>query len=274
MSSQMPKKAVKSLDQSEFVVASTMTAKSSVAVKLTEVYAPTRSGDGQGPPMTDFDAAQESNAALLGHASGEVRRTQQVYGAARVQVSKARDQRKQQFQRVKEVHRDVRKSVEGTHGEAALLLVGLEAAPARTITAAREQTLEAVGRMRNPELVAQVPGARAGQEPLDFEHLANALEAEVLKLDEAMAAVKNAVKLADQALVAKKQALAYHRRVYVNVARIQEAYFRLAGFDDLAERIRVAEPVRRTEKPAEAPEETPEPTSPSPLPEEEAPVTA
>ena len=67
MSSHMPKKAVKSLDQSDFVVASTMTAKSSVAVKLTEVYAPTQTGDGQGPPMTDFDAAQESNAALLGH---------------------------------------------------------------------------------------------------------------------------------------------------------------------------------------------------------------
>lgn len=270
MSSQMPKVAVRSLDKSEFVVASTMTAKSSVTAKLTEVYSPPQSLEGEGPPTPDFDAAQEANAALLRRSGSELRSKQQVYGALRVQVKKAFAQRNEQFNEVRRVHRDSRKSVAGTHGEEALLLVGLEAPPANTPSAEREQALEAVVRMRNPELAARLPEERAGQEPLDFERLANAFEAAVSKLDEAMAALKNAIKLADQALLARNEALAFHVRVYVNVTRIQEAYFRLAGFDDLAERIRAAEPSRRTEKP----EETPEPTPPSPSPEEEAPVTA
>jgi len=39
--------------------------------------------------MTDFDAAQESNAVLLGHTAGEARRTEQGYRAQRVQVAHA-----------------------------------------------------------------------------------------------------------------------------------------------------------------------------------------
>ena len=271
MSSQMPKSAVKSLDKSEFVVASTMTAKSSVTAKLTEVYASPQSLEGEGPPTPDFDAAQEANSALLRRSGSELRGKQRVYGAHRVQVTKAYAQRNEQFKEVKRVHRDSRKSVAGTYGEEALLLVGLEAAPASTPSAEREQALEAVGRMRNPELAARLPEERVGQEPLDFERLANAFEAAVKKLDEAMAALNHAIKLADQALLARNEALAFHLRVYVNVTRIQDAYFRLAGFDDLADRIRAAEPSRRTEKP----EETPEPAPPSPSPEEEVPpVTA
>jgi len=268
MSSQMPKKAVRSLDKAEFVVASTMTAKSSVTAKLTEVFRPPV--EEEGPPIPDFDAAQEANAALLRRSGGEARRTQQVYGAQRVQVTKAFEQRNEQYKEVLRVHRDSRKSVDGTYGPEALALVGLESPPANTPSAVREQSLESVTRMRNPALAARLPEARAGQVPLDFARLAAAIEAAVRKLDEAMAALKNAIKLADQALVARNQALAFHLRVYVSVARIQEAYFRLAGFDDLAERIRAAEPSRRTEKP----EETPEPAPPSPSPEEEAPVTA
>lgn len=265
----MSKSAVRSLDKAEFVVHSTRTVQPSVTAKLQNVFSPLRGGEGEGTPTPDWDVAQEANAALLTHASREVRQTDEVYRAEQVKVSEVGRERRSQVDLFLSVYRDLRKSFEGTYGEDALPLVGLDAVPARSIPAVREQAAKVVDRMRSPDLIARlVP--RPGQKHLEIEELVDELEAQVRALNDAAEEYKRQRKVADQAFVAKEEALAFHRRVYVNVTRIQEAYCRLAGFDELARRIRAAEISRRS-APSDEPE--PEPTPPS-SPAEEAPVTA
>ena len=51
-----------------------------------------------------------------------------------------------------------------------------------------------------------------------------------------------AKKRRDDALIAKKAAVKRLRSLYANIARIQEGYFRLAGLEELADRIRLTIP--------------------------------
>jgi hypothetical protein len=80
------------------------------------------------------------------------------------------------------------------------------------------------------------------------------MEADVRALVDLMAALTVVRKRTDESLVAKRQALARHHRRYLNVARVQEAYYRLAGLDELADRIR---PFKRSpRRPPEPADET------------------
>ncbi len=86
-----------------------------------------------------------------------------------------------------------------------------------------------------------------------------------------MAAIKRMRKQVDASLVVKRETLKRHRRLYLNVARIQEGYYRLAGLDELADRIRSREPGRRKqESSGDQPEDSEEESEDS----EEAPEAA
>jgi hypothetical protein len=61
---------------------------------------------------------------------------------------------------------------------------------------------------------------------------------EVAALGESLTELDRMLKEGDQALVNRQATLDSQRRTYVNVARSQEAYYRLAEEDDLADRIR------------------------------------
>lgn len=268
MATQMQKSAVRSLDKAEFVVQSTRTTKSSVTANLDNVFSPLRQGEDEGTPTPDWDVAQEANAALLDHASSEVRSKDEVFRTAKVRVSEVGRKRRSQVSRIQGIYRDLRKSAEGAYGPDALALLGLDALPALGIPAVREQAVKLAGRMRSPDLIARLV-LRPGQTHLDIAKLADGLETQVGILNDLVEEYKRQRKVADQAFVAKEEALAFHRRVYVNVTRIQEAYYRLAGLDELARRLRSAEPSPRSS----SPDDTREPNPPS-SPAEEAPVTA
>ena len=70
-------------------------------------------------------------------------------------------------------------------------------------------------------------------------------------------------KRADESIVAKREAQKRHRRIYSNVARIQEGLYRLAGLDELADRIRATVP-RKAREAEEAAEPNGAPESPEP----------
>ena len=265
MKSQTSKAALKSLDRTEFLVMSMRTHQPNVSARLTEAFE--RIG-GAGAPAPDWDLVQESHAALLEASATEVRRTDQVYRLTRVKLSEMRRDRRELVGKLKTRHRDLRKSFNGTYGEDALPFVGLDAAPERRFVAFREQQLEVLERMRDPELAARLPAPRAGQAAPDLLALADAIQAEILELEAAMAAIKGMRKQVDESLVVKRETLREHRRLYVNVARILEGYYRTAGLDELAERVRSpAQPRRRrTDETAEPTDDSQEPPAGSEVP--------
>ena len=257
MSSQTSKAALHSLDRTEFLVMSTRIQKPSVSGELAEIFRPVLpQGEGESPRMPDWDALQETHALLLETSAAEVRRTDQAHRLNKVRLSELRRGRRLLVAALKTRHRDLRSSFSGTYGKEALPLVGLDAPPERRFVAVREQQLEVLERMRDPQLTSQLPAPRSGQAALDLTAIAGAMEAEILELEAAVAAIQRMRKRVDAALVVKRETLRQHRRLYVNVARIQESYYRLAGLDELADRIRSPElPRRKAEQ--EAPEEPP-----------------
>ena len=147
--------------------------------------------------------------------------------------------------------------------------MGLDAPPVRAFTALREQNLDMVERMRTPDLASRLGTPLAGQDPLKVDKLANGLEKSVQAFEKVTNDITDMIKIRDEALVAKKEAQKYQLRVLANVARIQEGYYRLAGLDDLADRIRVTIPKRSTKPseetgpPTETPDETPTEDTPT-----------
>ncbi len=271
--SQMSNPALKSLDLAEFVVTSTRTQKPTVSAGLNQLFYPDppQAVDGGASEVLDFDHIQDANADLLEKWSWEVRRTDQEHRHNLVRAKELRRQRKEVGGELREWHRGLRKSVEGTYGDDALPIVGLDAPPARRHVAVREQLSEVVERMRDQETPSRLPAAKAGLKPLDLKSIADALEIELRRFAEILKALKQRRKMATESRIARKNALKTHRRVYVNVAHIQEGYYRLVGLDDLADRIRTAGPPRRsapktdeTEAPAEAAETEPAATPETP----------
>ncbi len=249
MNSQTSKAALKSLDLTEFLVMSTRIQKPSVSGELVQVFRPViPEGESAGIPMPDWDGLQESHALILEASATEVRRADQAHRINKVTMTERRRKRRKLVGNLKTRHRDLRSSFSGTYGKEALALVGLDAPPERRFVAVREQQLEILERLRDGELASQLPEPRSGQAPLDLAAIADSMEAEILELEEIMEAIKRMQKRVDAALVAKRETLRRHRRLYLNVARIQESYYRLAGLDELADRIRSPKLPRR--KPA------------------------
>jgi hypothetical protein len=98
---------------------------------------------------------------------------------------------------------------------------------------------------------------------VDFDEVADDLESEEKALRSALNRVDAAKKKADGTLLAKRKAADVLRRTLGWVGQTTEGLFRLAGEDELAERIRTS--TRRPSRPTEPPEEA-APDSPVPEP--------
>lgn len=264
MASQATQETLTSLDRAEFLGKSTRQQQPLVTPRLVQVYGtlPPRA-EGEPPRVLDFDDLQEANAELLDEATREVRVTAHAYRQAKVKLSKLRVDRREQGKDLRKRHRNTRKTFEGTHGKDSLPLVGLDAQPEPAYTALREQWVEVIQRMRTPDLAARLGDPLAGQEPLKLDKLADGHEAAVQAFEKVTDDITTMTKIKDEALVAKKEAQKYQRRVLANVARIQEGYYRLAGLDDLADRIRVTIPKRSAKPTDETPGDTPTDDAPA-----------
>ena len=121
--------------------------------------------------------------------------------------------------------------------------------------ALREQCLETIDLLADEELASKLGEVRPGHAPLDLVEITTDMKAEVKRFEELYNAITEMKKVLDEALVAKREAAKRHRRIYANVARIQEGFYRLVGLDELADRIRVTIPVRRARSAEEEPAE-------------------
>jgi hypothetical protein len=252
---QTSKAALASKGRADFVVTSTRTANARVSVALDQLYAGVLR-EGEVPPP--WDLVQEAQARILDQSTAEVVGTDDRHRRNLVEASQLRRQRQQLIRSLERRIRDLRKSFDGHHGEASLELVGLEDPPAETQAALTKQVQDVLLRLRDP--VLELPPPQPGVTALDPGQIADAIEADVGALTEVMAALTTARKRSDESLVAKREALALHRDRYLNVARIQEAFYRLVGLHDLADRIRpLGRPWRRPPEPAEEPPPAPPP---------------
>ena len=279
MTSQTSKAALWSFEQAEWLATSTQTQNPMVSGELDELYRSILPEGEEVPDLPDFKVVQSSNVLLLLHSADNVRRADQAHRKNLVELDNMRSRRRQMAEGFKQRYRDERKSFEGTYGEDSLAYVGLDAPPGLSFLAVREQLLEFRERLRDPETPGKLGNPLPGHSPVEPETLADAVDGEVSAYDTLMTDIRQQRKRADESLSVKKAALADHRRVVVNVARIQEGYYRLVGLDDLADRIRAARR-RRKAKEDETPEngaqpengETPESPESAEMPE--SPVAA
>lgn len=254
MSSQSNRETVLSLDKAEYLGASTKTHMPTVSPKLDEVYGmlPPR-GEGEGPRTHDWDGLQGDNADLLDHSSRNVRSTSHAYRVAKVRVFEIRRRRDAKGTDLRQHHRSLKKRFLAGYDEDDLDLVALELPPSPRIADLREQCRDFVERARDPELPAKLRGPKTPTAALEFPALADEFEEIVDDYDELNKELKEAEKERDEAFAAREAAKQLNRRIYTNVARIQEGFYRLAGLDELADRIRKTIPVRSPRPDSDSP---------------------
>jgi len=265
MSSNSTRDTVLSLDKTEYLGASTRTHMPTVSPRLAEVYSVLPpSGEGEGPRNLDFDGWQGSNADLLDYSSRNVRETSHAYRVAKVKVFEIRRRRDENGQDLRGHHRSLKKRFLAGYEEEDLDLVALESPPSPRIADLREQSRDFVERARDPELPAKLRGPKTPTAALDFPALADEFEEKVNVYDQRNKELKEAEKQRDEALAAKRAAKELNKRIYTNVARIQEGLYRLAGLDELADRIRITIPVRSSKPATDTPAPDGEPADPPP----------
>ncbi len=249
---------LKQLEKTDFLVVSGKTQKPTVNDRLAELGPAIIGGAGE-TPAPDWNQVQEWGIAALESSAAEVREKDRGHRKTRVRLSDARRDRNGKMTLITAAHRALRQSFTGTYGVASLPLMGLDEAPARPLLAVREQMREVVGRMRDPQLADDLPVPLAGQQPIDLESVAAAREAEIGDLEAQTGEVDSLRKQKDEALVGRDEAMKQNRRVYSNVGRLLEGVYRLAGLDELADRIRATTRAARKKEEAEpetAPSET------------------
>lgn len=253
MGSQTTVATLRSLDLGEYVITSTRTQKPEVSGELGHLFLKVVPDDRQSEvTVPDWDQIQEANASLLECSLANVRDKDQAHRLNQVTWDQMRADRKTLIDDLRDQHRGLRLIVTGTYGADALPLVGLDAPPEVRMVAVREQALELLERLREPRLAAQLPAPRTGVAPLDLEAIADGIETKIRELETLLAEMKRMRTTLDASLVARRHALQHHNQIYLNVARVQEAYYRLAGLDELAKRIRtVFRATRRKTKEAE-----------------------
>jgi hypothetical protein len=233
MASPLTKTALRSLETGKQVAAAGRTHKERIAAKLEERY---RKVLHEGETMPDWALVMELNSRLLDGAGDEVIVADEAYRDKLVQVTAGRDDRNGKTTVVQGRIRGERKSFAGAHGEESLMHVGLDRPPEQKPLAVHRQGEHIVGTLRRPGLPLSAP--RSSAVSVDPAGVAEEMEPEVAALGQSLDGLDRLYRESDQALVNRKSALASQRRTYVNVARSQEAYYRLAEEDELADRIR------------------------------------
>lgn len=242
MGPQTTKTTLRFLDKAEYLVQSIRTQLKIVSPKLVEFFSLLPPpGEGE-PAWPDWTAVQKANGVRLKQATAEAHQTSQAYLAAKGLVTATLRLRNKMVKNLKQRYRNLRGSFGSTYTEEALPLTGLADPPVRIFLAFREQCLFVIRRLHLPELIEKLGEPVADQSPLDIGKIRAGLETEVSAIEAVLTDLREHQKLRDEALIVKQEAEDHLRLVYANVARIQEGYYRLAGLDELADRIRLTIP--------------------------------
>lgn len=270
MSSPSTKEIVTLLDQAEFLGTSIRTQRGTVSPELNGVFSPPPPlGDGEPASPTNWDGVQLQNADLIDKAVLEVQEASQGHRSAKIRVSDVITERQDATTDLRKRHRAHQQILKGASGPRGLTLTGLDSSPVTTILGMREQSTLVLKQYEDPsvrEKLASIPKDEAPGPVPDMDTLSGDLRDDIETFETAQSSLNQAKKVRDEAYVNKTEALDRLHRVVVNVARVQEGYYRLAGLDDLADRLRLTIRGSKSKKAKDDPSDgssTPVPADPS-----------
>ncbi len=133
--------------------------------------------------------------------------------------------------------RSVKNSFAGSYGEATLPLLGFQGTLSYKALTLLGQGRYVEARLRDTSVVLPDPlPARPALDRVDF---ADELKTELGALEKVLKQVEQDRKVIQQSRAARLETERLAKRRYVNLARVFEAYLRLLGLDDLADRLRL-----------------------------------
>lgn len=253
--SQVTSPVLTAINQGEYLATSIRTQEAETTNKLHQFHQdliPT--GEGQGMP--DWRLNQRTNYLVMLETNEKLLGADLVFRLARADVKAGAAERQPRTHVVQRYYSDLVLMVEGAYGKEYLYVFGLDGRQARNRLAVREQLRDVHGRMTDPLRIALLPSPKPGRQSLDLANIAQGIKTVVDDFEAYIEQQKTRVKALQAASIARNEALKHHRRVYLNIARVQEAWYRLVGLDELADRIRATLPGRRRVEATEPAEPT------------------
>lgn len=267
MANQTTRTNLKGLDRSEYLGKSIRTHMTMTSSKLTAFFSglpPKAEGEA---PWPDWTNVQEANLFKLDLATNEAHQASEAHKDAKLVVKQITTRRDDLVPQLGSRYRSLRGSIRSTYSLESLALVGLEDPFMRAYLAARAQCRTVASRLRAPDLLDQIGDPQADQSHLDFDKIASGLDTELEGFETILGDLTEARKRRDEALIAKQTAEKRLNATLANIARVQEGYYRMAGLEELADRIRLTIP-RPSKKPVEPPPDG-DTTNPNPADETE-----
>ncbi len=191
----------------------------------------------EGETMIDWEMYQELNLRLMEDACDQLVEADLAQRVETAETSAANKVLSAQANEVRRHMRSVKSDFVWSYGEATLEPFGLNGEFARKSLTLLAQGRYVVVKLRDPGVT--LPDPLAEDRALDRESLADDLEGDLNRLDQARKQVEQERKETQEARVTRQGALVYHRRRNVNLTNVLEAYLRLIGLDELADRLRL-----------------------------------
>ncbi len=271
MTTQISKAALKQLDKVAHLVSSIRTQKPIVNQRLASQAPRIPIGEvGDVLSEPDWNFLQDWGIRKLEDSSNEIRLIDRTRRNEQVQLAQQRRNRGEFVRSVSSEYRRVRRSFSGTYGDDALTQVALEAPLAEGFRAINEQLRELSVRMLDPDTATALPEPLAGQSPIDLTALGTAWQARSQQLDQLMEAIDTLINSLQESRVLLEETLQHSRLLYSNVGRLGEGLYRLAGLDELADRMRATIRTPRKKVPNEPAPNEPVPNEPDAPPVEES----
>ena len=263
MSSPSTKETLTVLDKAEYLGTTIRAQKHGTSSALGDIFGVLPPRDGaEEPRHFDWDLAQDDNIDLIDDGIRGAREASKDHRGMKILVSTRTSNRSQKGKVLRSHHRSLQKILKGSCGEESLKYVGLDVPPVGSLFGVREQYGLIHKQMRNPALpgkLAELAETVGGGSVPDIAGILTVMEANIQAFEGAQVSLNEAKKRRDQAYAAKKAAQKRLRNIVVNVARVQEGYYRLAGLGDLADRMRLTIPKSKKASPDD-PTDTSEPT--------------
>ncbi len=203
----------------------------------------------EGESMIDWEMYQELNLRLMEHACDQLIEADLTQRVETAETAAANKVLSAQANEVRRHLRSVKGDFVWSYGEDTLEPLGLNGTLARKALTLLAQGRFVVVKLRDPGVTLAAPLAE--DRALDRESLADELEGDLDRLDQARKQVERERKETQEARVTRKGALGFHRRRNVNLTNVLEAYLRLIGLDELADRLRLTV-ARRSPRSTEA----------------------
>lgn len=203
----------------------------------------------------DWDLFQELNLRLMGEAYEQLVTADQ---AQRVDKANKAAAKKLLDGKAGEVRRHIRgdkNSFAGSYGEAVLPLLGFDGALDRKPLTLLGQGRFVVVKLRDTTIVLPAPVSES--RALDRAEIAGDLESDLDELERVLNQTEQERKEIQKSRAARHETTRFFKRRHVNLTRVFEAYLRLLGLDDLADRLRSPAPRRSTRSDGEDADETP-----------------